>query len=95
MDTPIIANDDDQNVYLVVDDFGRNGRAWRETDVESADLETVVLDMLEGQYKSPVRVVASTPPKNGRKTFRPMSLRKSASTAICSCETFRSSCRIL
>jgi hypothetical protein len=41
----------------VVDDFGRHGRAWRETDVEQTDLETVVIGMLEGQYSSPVRVV--------------------------------------
>jgi hypothetical protein len=54
----IVPNDDDRNVYLVVDDFGRNGRAWREADVENTDLETVILDMLEGQYKNPVRVVA-------------------------------------
>jgi hypothetical protein len=54
----IVPNSDDQNVYLVVDDFGRNGRAWRETDVENTDLETVILDMLEGQFKNPVRVVA-------------------------------------
>jgi len=45
-------------VYLVIDDFGRNGRVYREADVETTDLETVILDMLEGQYKSPVRVVA-------------------------------------
>ena len=54
----IVPNGDDQNVYLVVDDFGRNGRAWRETDVENTDLETVILDMLEGSIKNPVRVVA-------------------------------------
>jgi hypothetical protein len=54
----IVPNDDDPNVYLVVDDFGSNGRAWRETDVDATDLETVILDMLEGQYKNPVRVVA-------------------------------------
>ena len=53
----IVPNGDDQNVYLVVDDFGRNGRAWREADVEATDLETVILDLLEGQYKNPVRVV--------------------------------------
>jgi hypothetical protein len=45
------------NVYLVVDDLGPSGRVWREADVET-DLETVILDLLEGQYKSPVRVVA-------------------------------------
>jgi hypothetical protein len=54
----IVPNEDDQNVYLVADDFGRSGRAWREADVENTDLETVILDMLEGQYKNPVRVVA-------------------------------------
>jgi hypothetical protein len=48
----------DQNVYLVVDDFGRNGRAFREADVEATYLETVISDMLSGEYKNPVRVVA-------------------------------------
>jgi hypothetical protein len=32
----------DQNVYLVVDDLGRNGRVYPETEVETADLETVM-----------------------------------------------------
>ena len=54
----IVPNDDDQNVYLVVDDFGRNGRVYRETDVETADLETTIADLLSGQYNNPVRVVA-------------------------------------
>jgi hypothetical protein len=54
----IVPNGDDQNVYLVVDDFGRNGRAWRETDVEGTDLETVITDLLSGEYKNPVKIVA-------------------------------------
>jgi hypothetical protein len=53
----IVPNGDDQNVYIVMDDFGRRGRAYRETDVERADLEAVIMDMLEGQYQNPVRVV--------------------------------------
>jgi hypothetical protein len=53
----IVPNGDDQNVYIVVDDFGRNGRAYRETDVGRVDLEAVIMDMLEGQYNNPVRVV--------------------------------------
>jgi hypothetical protein len=48
---------DDQSVYLVVDDFGKHGRAWRETDVEATDLETIIKGMLEGQYSNPVRIV--------------------------------------
>ncbi len=54
----IVPKGDDQNVYLVVDDFGRNGRAYREADVETTDLETVIADLLDGQYKSPIRVVS-------------------------------------
>ena len=54
----IVPKGDDQNVYLVVDDFGRNGRVYREADIETTDLETVILDLLEGQYKNPIRVVA-------------------------------------
>ncbi|HEY3677925.1 MAG TPA: hypothetical protein VGL45_04335 [Bradyrhizobium sp.] len=56
--TPSIVPDaEDQNVYIVLDDFGRNGRAYRETDVERADLEAVIMDMLEGQFTNPVRVI--------------------------------------
>jgi hypothetical protein len=53
----IVPKGDNQNVYLGVDDLGRLGRVCREADVEAADLETV-LDLLEGQYKDPVRIVA-------------------------------------
>jgi hypothetical protein len=60
----IVPDGDDQNVYLVVDDFGRNGRAYRETDVEDADLETVIVDLLDGQYKNPIRVVSFNTAEN-------------------------------
>jgi hypothetical protein len=32
----------DETVYLVAADFGRRGRAWRETDLGAADLETII-----------------------------------------------------
>jgi hypothetical protein len=54
----IVPNGNDQTVYLVADDFGRNGSAWREADCETADLETVIQDLLTGQYNNPIRVVA-------------------------------------
>src|SRR6185436_8923437 len=47
-----------ETVYLVADDFGRLGRAWREADNEATDLETVLQDLLTGQYSHPIRVVA-------------------------------------
>jgi hypothetical protein len=47
----------DRDVYLVLDDFGRMGCAWRETNLEDTDLEAVIDDLLEGQYSNPVRVI--------------------------------------
>ena len=54
----IIPSDNDQTVYLVAEDFGKLGRAWREADYEATDLETVIEDLLSGQYNNPIRVVA-------------------------------------
>jgi hypothetical protein len=54
----IVPNEADQTVYLVVDNLGKGGRVWCEADVEDTDLEAVILDLLEGQYKHPVRIVA-------------------------------------
>jgi hypothetical protein len=55
----IVPNVDDHTVYLVMDDLGgRLGRVWREADDKAAELEAVILDLLGGQYKSPIRVVA-------------------------------------
>jgi len=48
---------EDQTVYIVLDDFGANGRAYRETDADRADLEAVIMDMLERQYQNPVSVI--------------------------------------
>ena len=47
-----------RDVYLVLDDFGRLGRSWRETDEQSSDRAALVQDLLEGQYNNPVLVIA-------------------------------------
>src|SRR5882757_5695562 len=54
----IVPNGNDQTVYLVKDDLGKLGAVWREADAEATDLETVITDLLTGQYKDPVRIVA-------------------------------------
>jgi hypothetical protein len=46
----------DQTVYLVFDRVS-NGRAYRETEVERTDLETIISEFLSGQFTDPVRVV--------------------------------------
>ena len=48
----------DQDTYLVLDDFGRIGRAWRETDEDGADHETLIRNLLSGEYSNPVRIIA-------------------------------------
>ena len=48
----------DQDIHLVLDDFGALGRAWRETDEAEIDRETVIINLLDGQYSNPVRVIA-------------------------------------
>jgi hypothetical protein len=54
----IAPNGQDQTVYLVINNYGNFGSAFAETDVSEADLETVIGDLMSGQYSDPVRVVA-------------------------------------
>ena len=55
---PPLAHSRDGTVYLVLDDFGELGSAYRETDAAQTDPKTVVADLLSGQYRYPLRVVA-------------------------------------
>src|SRR4051794_12103719 len=48
----------EQTVHIVLDDFGNLGRAYRETDEERADLETVIGALLAGEFNNPMRIVA-------------------------------------
>ena len=48
----------DQTVYLVIDRFGQLGGVYRETEVERTDFETIIADLMSGQFNDPVRVVA-------------------------------------
>jgi len=54
----IVPRADDHDVYLVVDDLGRLGQVWREADYEATDFETVVTDLLDGQYSNPTGIFA-------------------------------------
>ena len=47
----------DQTAYLVVDRFS-GGSVYRETEIERADLETIISDFMTGQFNDPVRVIA-------------------------------------
>jgi hypothetical protein len=56
-DTPLVPRVGEVH-YLVLDDVGRYGRVYRETEEREADEATVVTYILDGQYKKPVRVIA-------------------------------------
>lgn len=47
----------DETVYLIIDRFN-NGTVYRETEIERTDLETIISDLLSGQFSDPIRVVA-------------------------------------
>jgi hypothetical protein len=55
---PIVPNAVDRGIYIVLEDYGPLGRAWRVTNEAGSDRETLIGDMLDGQYDEPVRVVA-------------------------------------
>ncbi|SFJ59441.1 hypothetical protein SAMN05216525_12939 [Bradyrhizobium sp. Gha] len=46
-----------RDIYVVLEDFGaRAGCSWRQTE-EQADRETLLRDLISGQYAYPVRIV--------------------------------------
>jgi hypothetical protein len=53
----IVPSGADQTAYLVIDRF-RGDTVYRETEVERADLETIITDLMSGQFNHPVRIVA-------------------------------------
>jgi hypothetical protein len=55
---PPLKPENDVTVYIVVEDFGDFGRAFRETDIAKADHDTIVRNMISGEYRNPLRIVA-------------------------------------
>lgn len=57
--SPSIApHDGQEDIYIVLDDFGSLGRSWRETDEAGTGRATLIRNLLDGQYESPVRIAA-------------------------------------
>ena len=55
---PLVPEGFDTDVYIVLDEIGQLGRVYRETDEEGADRETVIRQLVDGEYHRPVRIVA-------------------------------------
>ena len=69
--SPSIVPGNDQEVYLVLDDFCRLGSAWRETNVEDTDLESVINDLLDGVRYRAEAAAACRPRVNGHASPKP------------------------
>src|SRR5258706_7059034 len=65
----IVPPGNDQDVYLVLDDFGgRIGQAWRGTNADATRLETVVADLLTASIAIRFASLGSIRRKAGRGT---------------------------
>jgi hypothetical protein len=90
----IVPQGGERDIYKVEDDLGELGRIWPEADSEVTDFETVVTDLLTGQYRSPVRVIAFNVAEGWSRDVSTEIAHELRHRAICSSATFRSSCRI-
>jgi hypothetical protein len=45
-------------VHMVLDDFGKLGRAWREMDEQKTSKQDVVHEIIDGVYNRPIKIVA-------------------------------------
>src|SRR5450755_3071493 len=54
----VLEPSDDITVYLVLNDHGKNGIAYDETDPAKDDLETTIQNFLTGRYENALRVMA-------------------------------------
>lgn len=54
----IAASGSDRSIFLVLDRLPPDTTLFHETVLESSDLETVISDMITGQYHDPIRVLS-------------------------------------
>ena len=50
--------------YIVVNRYGRFGTAFAETDLDCANYETTIADLMAGQHSDPLRVIMFNPETN-------------------------------
>jgi hypothetical protein len=55
---PTLVPQFDCTVHIVLDDFGKAGRVYREIDEEETRLAAVIDSLFTGQFNNPVRVIA-------------------------------------
>ena len=54
---PSIVPGTPEDYYIVVNDYGKFGTAFAETELDRANYETTIADLMAGQQSDPLRVV--------------------------------------
>ena len=62
--SPSIVPGPSDDFYIVVNHYGRFGVAFAETDINRADYETTITDLISGQHCDPQRVIMFNPETN-------------------------------
>ena len=72
---PSIVPGTPEDYYIVVNHIGRFGTAFAETDLDRANYETTIADLMSGQNSDPLRVIMFNPDINrSEDVSRPMAL---------------------
>jgi hypothetical protein len=50
-----------EDFYIVINHYGRFGTAFVETDLDRANYETTIADLMSGQHSDPLRVIRFNP----------------------------------
>ena len=58
---PSIVPTASEDYYIVMNSYGRHGIAFAETDLDRADYETTIADLISGQHCDPLRVIRFNP----------------------------------
>ena len=58
-----------EGYYIVINRYGRFGTAFAETNLDRADYETTIADLIAGQHSDPLRVVRFNPDADQRGRF--------------------------
>ena len=61
---PSIVPGPSEDYFIVLNSYGRHGVAFAETDINRADYETTIADLMSGQHSDPLRIIMFNPDTN-------------------------------
>jgi len=61
---PSIVPGTPEDYFIVINHYGRFGTAFVETDLDRANYETTIADLMSGQHCDPLRVIRFNPETN-------------------------------